>query len=198
MAKKYSIYRHPQHDAIVNLIRQGVRDKYVAQQLGVDKRAVARVRGILNLAAYNNATTMEDKLARFSVPGPDGHTGWNGRTATSGAPSIRHLGVDMPASHVAFRARTGRSPVGNVKAECDFLYCLTPAHLGDEIERRAVRMQERALHGLDPQPWDVCSKGLHTWDTDGRLQPDLTPYCLACNTGRKAEAREAKKAGVTS
>ncbi|AMD42780.1 hypothetical protein SEA_XKCD426_39 [Streptomyces phage Xkcd426] len=199
MIKERSTYRHPKHDAIAALVTAGVKDNAVAAQLGVNRRAVARVRDILGLRANTNSTTKEAKLAKFAVgPNADGHTGWTGRTATSGAPVIRHLRVEMPASHVAFEQRTGRPPVGIVKAECGQHDCLTPSHISDELERRAVRMQERALHGLDPQPWDVCSKGLHTWDESGRIQPDLTPYCCTCNTERAARVRKAKKQEATA
>jgi hypothetical protein len=196
MKKEPSSYRHPKHDQIAELVRAGARDRAVAAQLGVHNRAVTRVRDILGISHHrNNATTREAKLARFSTPVDDGgHIGWTGRRATSGAPVIRHLKVQIPATHVAFEQRTGRPPVGIVKAECGRNYCLTPAHISDEIERRNVRGQERALYGLDPVPWTTCPKDLHEWDKHGRFEPDLTPYCKGCNSERAARVRAARKA----
>lgn len=189
-----SAYRHPRHDAIVELIELGLRGNAIAAELGVDRRAVTRVRDILGLPTYKTATSMQQKVERFSTPLDGGHTGWTGRRKTNGLPAIRHRDAEIPASHVAFSGRTGRKPVGIVKAECGMSDCLTPGHLSDETERLTVRMQERALWGLDPVPWDVCPKGLHTWDEAGRLQPDLTPYCRACNSERAARIRAADKA----
>ncbi len=199
MNQEHGSYRHPKHDEIAALVNAGVNDRAVARQLGVHNRAVTRVRDILGVRHHNNSTTKEAKLARFiAAVDADGHTGWTGRKATSGAPVIRHLKVQIPASHVAFELRTGRPPVGLVKAECGRGYCLTPAHISDEIERRNVRGQERMLYGLDPVPWGLCPKELHTWEDSGRFQPDLTPYCKGCNTERAARVRNAQKAEAGS
>lgn len=197
MEKEPGRYRHPKHEQISQLVLAGGRDNAIANQLGVHKRAVTRVRDILGVVHHNNSTTREAKVERFSVAEADGHTGWTGRLGTSGAPVIRHLKVQIPASHVAFELRTGRPPVGIVLAECGRGHCLTPAHVSDEIERRNVRGQERALYGLDPTPWDTCPKGLHEWAEHGRFQPDLTPYCKGCNTERASRVRAARKAEAT-
>lgn len=194
MEKEPGPYRHPKHDQIAALVLAGAKDRAVAAQLKVHNRAVTRVRDILGLRHHNNSTTKEQKLERFRTPeDAAGHTRWTGRKATSGAPVIRHLGVQIPASHVAFELRTGRPPVGIVKAECGQDYCLTSAHISDEIERRNVRGQERALYGMEPVPWKRCPKGSHQWAEHGRFQPDLTPYCKGCNTERAGRVRRARK-----
>lgn len=194
MTKEPSSYRHPKHDEIAALVRQGWTDNAVAIHLKVHKRAVTRVRDIEHVPHRTNSTTREQKLDVFTTPmDADGHTGWTGRRGTSGVPVIRHRKVQMPASHVAFEMRTGRPPVGMVKAECGRDHCLTPAHVSDEIERRNVRGQERALYGLEPVPWTTCPKGLHQWDESGRFQPDLSPYCKGCNTLVAARVRDAKR-----
>lgn len=199
MTKKPGSYRHPKHDAIAELVLAGEKDRAVAAQLGVHNRAVTRVRDILGVKHHNNSTTKEAKLERFSTsPDADGHVGWTGRIANAGAPAIRHLKVQIPASHVAFELRTGRPPVGIVKAECGRAHCLAPTHLSDEIERRNVRGQERALYGLEPVPWSTCPKGTHEWDEYGRFQPNLTPYCKGCNTERAARTRRARKLEAAS
>lgn len=138
-----------------------------------------------------NRTTPQQKFASRAVLREDGHTGWTGRRATNGAPAVRQGDRSFPASHVAFQSRAGRPPVGHVKPECGYPNCLTGEHLSDDIERRKVRGQERALYGLDPVPWDVCPKGRHSWDAHGRFEPDLTPYCQGCNTDRVRAGRKA-------
>lgn len=194
MTKEPGSYRHPKHDEIAELVRDGWTDTAVAAHLGVHNRAVTRVRDILGLAHHTLSTTKEEKVARASVPEDGGHTRWTGRRANNRVPVIRQFKVQIPASHVAFEQRTGRQPVGIVKAECGREHCLTPAHVSDELERRNVRGQERAMYGLDPQPWDTCPKGIHGWSLHGRFQPDLTPYCKGCNSDRAARVRAARKA----
>lgn len=179
-------------ERIPELLREGLDNMAISKLTGADRRVVARVRRDLGMPPVRNRTTVEQKVARASVPREDGHTGWTGRRATTGAPTVRQDGKDATCSHVVFRARTGRDPVGMVKSECGFEDCLTPEHVSDELERRKVRGQERALYGLDPQPWDVCSKGLHEWEEHGRFEPDLTPYCRGCNTVRVRSGRAAR------
>lgn len=196
-------YRHPKHDAMAELLLKGLNDADIARQLNVHNRSVTRVRDLMGLPHWTSATTKLDKVLRCTVTAPDGHTGWNGRrarngrplddqgTRTPGTPVIRHYRVQIPASHVVFEQRAGREPVGIVKAECEFPQCLTGTHLSDEIERRNIRAQERALHGMAAVPWDLCPAGVHQWETDGRFEANLKPYCKSCNTQRKAAARVA-------
>jgi hypothetical protein len=193
-----SDYRHPKHDAMAALVREGHTDAVVAKRLHVDRRAVARVRGILGVPPKTNTTTKAQKLDRFSTELPDGHTGWTGRrNRVGGAPVIRHLGREMPAAAVVFEQRTGRTPVGICRADCGVQHCLTPDHVVDDIERRAVRMAERSLYGLPMKPWDECPEG-HGWNEHGRIEPDLTPYCKQCNTDRMARSRAARKEEATA
>ena len=190
-------YRHPQHDAIVQLVQRGMNDVTVASTLGVGRRAVARVRDILGMDPARDTTTPEEKLSRGLLPVDElGHTGWSGRYTTSGVPMISHKLAEVSASHIVFRQRTGREPVGLVKADCGVRDCLSPGHLTDELDRRKLRMFERDLLGMAPQPWEVCPKGLHSWDEHGRLQPSLKPYCGPCGTARTMAARAARKASA--
>lgn len=193
--------RHPRsiaqadEDAARKLISEGEHDSAVSKALGIDRRTSARIRRDMGMPPKRSAIPLDVKLRRDWRPREDGHTGWDGRRYSSGGPSVRKHGQDTPATHVAFKLRTGRYPVGIVKTECGERECLTPAHLSDEIERRTVRMQERALLGMVPQPWDVCPAGTHRWDEDGRLEPNLKPYCKSCNTERAAKSRAILKAG---
>lgn len=190
-----SSYRHPKHHQIVILLEAGWTDKAIAAELHVDRRASARVRGMLGIEPHRNGTTAGDKLDRFSMLCHDGHTRWTGRRNNSGgAPVIRQNGREIPAAAVAFERRTGRAPVGFAMAGCGFRHCLTPDHVTDDIERRAHRMWRRASAGLEAQPWTTCPER-HSWDEDGRVEPDLTVYCRACATNRARAARTTDENG---
>lgn len=187
-----SDYRHPKHDAMVRLLRDDLTDTAIAKQLRVDRRAVARVRGLLGMKPKTNATTLFHKLDQHTTEADaEGHVRWTGRTTRNGTPETRHLGKSVPAAHVAFERRTGRKPVGTCRADCGVKHCVADTHVQDDLERRTVRMQERALYGLEPKPWDECPEG-HGWDAHGRVEPDLTPYCKQCNTERAARSRAAR------
>lgn len=187
-------YRHPKHDEIEVRVRTGGTNLAIAAELKVDRRAVARVREILGMPPLSNGTTREDKLDRFSSePDVNGHVTWTGRRGNSGTPVIRHLGRERSAASVAFERRTGRTPVGQCASDCGVHQCIADGHVVDDLERRTVRMQERALYGLPQQPWDSCPEG-HSWEAEGRVEPDLTPYCRACGTDRYRRTRTAHNA----
>jgi hypothetical protein len=184
--------RHPLHDLIVAAIEEGGTNVGIGAALGCNKRTVARVREIIGHPPNSRTTTPAQKMAARAVPDGE-HVAWTGRRGPTGIPSIRVHNTTMSASHVAFEQRTGRKPVGIVKTECGYTHCLNGAHLSDEIERRAVRLQERALYGMDA-PWSICGAGLHDWDTWGRIEPKtLSLYCAACNTERARRIRQARQ-----
>lgn len=190
-------YRHHRHDDIVRLIQDGLSNKAVALELRVDRRAVVRIRAELGIQCpHPNATSRDAKVDRYAVTLDTGCVAWTGRLSTSGAPTIRHNGRELPAAHVAFERLYGRPPVGAVKVVCDLPRCLNPRHMGDELTRRSERMMERAVVGMPMRPWDVCPKGLHSWESDGRIEPNLTPYCKSCNTLRAARSRRSLAARI--
>lgn len=194
MQPKPSEYRHPKHDEIAAMLREGAADKAVCLATGADKRAVSRVRRILGLAPWTNAKTLAEKLAgQRTEPDENGHQFWTGRTGHSGTPVIRlRDNVYRPVAAVAFRQRTGREPDGQTYAECGVTHCVADAHVLDDQERRELRLQLRALQGFPP-PWDVCPKGVHDWATYGRVEPGLTTYCKGCNTVRARTAQSRLK-----
>jgi hypothetical protein len=136
-----------------------------------------------------NSNDLPAKLAAHSSqPDAAGHVTWDGRRGHHGRPVIKHQGRDVPAAAVAFEQRTGRQPVGICRADCDVRHCVAPDHVLDDIERRTVRLQLRQVYGWD-KPWDVCPSAGHSWDEHGRVEPDLTLYCRACNTERARRTR---------
>lgn len=141
---------------------------------------------------------LQAKLAQHSSqPDAAGHVTWSGRRGHQNRPIIKHLGRVIPAAVVAFEQRTGRQPVGITRADCDVRHCVAPDHVLDDLERRQVRLQERQLHGWEA-PWDVCPSAGHPWDEHGRVEPDLSLYCRACNTIRVRRSRKPKNAkGLT-
>ncbi len=188
--------KHPKHKTIASMVLKGRTDTAIAADLHLDRRTVAAIRAELGVAPTTNSTTKEAKLNRFSTePDPAGHVLWTGRFGTSGSPIIRHLKRDYTAASVAFERRTGRKPVGTCRADCGMTNCVADDHVEDDIERRTVRLQLRALHGREAV-WDECKDG-HSWEEHGRIEPNLTPYCRRCNTERARRSRDARKAERT-
>lgn len=141
----------------------------------------------------NEKEALEARLDRFiGEPDAAGHVEWNG-PRNQGTPVFKLSGREYSAAAVAFERRTGRKPVGTCRADCGVKHCIADSHVQDDLERRSVRLQLRALEGLEA-PWDVCPKGLHSWSEYGRVEPDLTVYCLACNTERARKSRANRKA----
>lgn len=178
--------RHPKHAAIAILIRHNRSDRSIAAELKVDRRAVARVRRIIDAGPVDTSKSLADKLADGAgKPDADGHMIWNGPISTGGIPRIRHLGHDLSVTRIVYERRTDRHPVGTVKADCGVRHCVAPTHVVDEIERRAVRL---LLRNLDrrPAPWAHCRKCGGDWETHGRIQRNLEIYCSNCTAVRNA------------
>lgn len=148
----------------------------------------------MNSAAKTSTTIQEKINAHLGAPDHAGHVAWSGKTTKHGAPLVRHAAKDHQVSHLIFEQRYGRKPIGMCRAGCGVAHCLNADHLEDDLTRRTVRLQLRALHGW-AAPWDICPKGLHQWAEDGRVEPDLTIYCRGCNTDRARKSRTAKTKG---
>lgn len=185
-------YRNPRHDEIAAAIRQGLSDPAVAKKLGVARKTVARVRLIENLPAFTKARTVAQIWIQDARAEDDGHTYWDGCRDTGGVPQIRSEGKYLRASHFAFETFHGRKPVGYVKADCGVAHCLTPSHIMDDLGRRKLYMQMRALEGLYGH-WETCPKCSADWETWGRVQPNLQIYCGSCSARRnRNESEEAE------
>lgn len=188
-------YRNPRHDEIADAIRQGLSDPAAAKLLGVARKTVARVRLIEQLPAFTTVRSVAEILAQDARPGEDGHTYWDGCRDTGGVPQIRFEGRYLRASHVAFETFHGRKPTGYVKADCDVPHCLTPSHLLDDLGRRKLYTQLRAMYGMTG-PWTICPVCGADWESAGRVQPNLQMYCGQCRSRR--HGRTTNETKVTS
>lgn len=177
--------RHPKYDEIVKLLHDGRTDSHIELNLHVGRAAVTRIRAAEGIAPVVRPQTLYEKLlAGLGLPEDiDGHIVWIG-VRSHGTPIIKHRGVEHPAAAIAFQIRTGRGQVGQARADCGMKHCMNGLHISDEIERRRMRLQLRAMIGL-PAPWAECKHG-HDWEGNGRIEPEpsLMLYCQACATGR--------------
>lgn len=182
--------QHPSHNRIVELIRAGKSDRSICERLRVSRKYIRQVRLDSGVEVFSKTRSIEDQLARFcSVEGPDGHVWWTGSVSTSGVPRVRINGKETPASHAIFERRTGRKPQGYVRTDCGLKHCVAPRHLMDDIERRKIRLQTRALLGY-PDHWTVCPACGSDWETEGRVEDKLTLYCRRCTTQRAQRNRK--------
>ncbi|MFK0069723.1 hypothetical protein [Streptomyces sp. NPDC091046] len=186
-------------DHLAELFAQGATNRAVSQTAGVDRNTAARYRAQLGFGpapkrpAPNRSTlTVEQKVLTLMRPAEGGHMEWTGRrTKSNGTPVFTHHERTYTARSVAFRAHTGRAPVGYVTAECDQPeWCVAPAHLEDEPGRTRARAALAVITGRATSLVE-CSRG-HATAEHRRYLPDGTPYCGACH----AEGKRARRAAA--
>ena len=171
------------------LTEQKLSDGQAARILGLSATTVARYRRLAGIPPLYGPTSLEAKYAKYAVPLDGGCVGWTGRTGHTGVPVIRHRSKDVPAAHVAFRTRTGRDPVGQVKPECGTRHCVSGLHVLDTPGRTEWRLTLRESCGLE-RPWDECYQG-HPWKLYGRIKADLSLYCSLCTTSHDRRKEDA-------
>ncbi|WP_433341685.1 hypothetical protein [Streptomyces sp. CA-253872] len=174
---------HPR-DAEIRALLPTMSSEAIAKHLGVDRVAVRRIRKAAGIAYTSGGpATPEEKWAGLLRPVEGGHTDWAGeRAGRSGTPVMRFRGRSVSPAGLAFRARTGRDPVGQVRAECGHPQCLTPDHVDDERGRQETRRLLRYVKGGTERP-ATCRYG-HDQAEDGRFESDGTAYCEACKRER--------------
>ncbi|MEW2068447.1 hypothetical protein [Streptomyces sp. NPDC007346] len=179
---------HPK-DAEVRALLAQMSNARIADTLGVDRAAVSRIRKLAGIewAGGPQFATVEELWATLVRPVDGGHLEWLGpRSSASRTPILRLRGKSASPAGIAFRKRTGRDPVGQVRAECGFRHCVDPAHVDDEPGRRRVREQVRAVRGLGPPP-AFCRHG-HDQAEHGKFEQDGEAYCEACKRDQKRTA----------
>lgn len=171
---------HPKDAQIRELITKGLSNAEVARQTRADRSAIRRIRGEMGIPVPpQHLQTLDEKWAQRTQPVEGGHLEWTGeRGTTSGTPLLRYRDQNHTAAAVAFRRRTGRDPVGHVKAECGVHQCVAPEHVEDEPGRDRLREQLRYLLGMGERP-QFCRRG-HDQAEHGRLLPDGVAYCRTC------------------
>jgi hypothetical protein len=177
--------QRPYRDRVIQLIEQGASDRSISERLKINRKYVSDVRAELGVAPFTWVRSIDEQLAAYcSIAGPDGHVWWTGSVSgSSGAPRIRVRRKEVPAAHVIFERRAGRPAVGQVRADCGVKHCVAPSHVMDDVERRKVRLQTRALLGY-PDHWKTCSTCGGDWDAEGRVEEKLSLYCRRCATER--------------
>lgn len=182
--------QHPLRDWVVEQIRAGRSDRSIHDQAGVNRKVIRSIRQETGVNVFSRTKSIEEQLTLYCVgPCPNGHVLWTGSVSSSGAPRIRINAREVPASHAIFEQRAGRSAVGHVRADCDVKHCVAPGHLMDDLERRKVRLQTRALLGY-PDHWDFCETCSSSWEHEGRVEEKLSLYCRRCTTMRSQRNRE--------
>ncbi|GHA94137.1 hypothetical protein [Streptomyces chryseus] len=179
---------HPR-DAEIRALLRHMSNNQIALELKVDRAAVRRIRGEAGIAYVPpKHTSAEEKWAGLVREVDGGHLEWLGeRAGRSGTPVMRFREKSVSPAGIAFTKRTGRAPVGQVRAECEFRHCVAPAHVDDEPGRLHVRQQLRAITGAPERP-KVCRHG-HDQAVHGRLEPDGAPYCGVCKRDQKRAHR---------
>ena len=125
---------------IDHLLRAGLPDRRIAQQLHLDNRTVAAARRDLGLPTCRPgrqpAASAEDLWRARVEEINGGHMRWTGYTSSSGVPLVRHGGRLHTAYRIAWRIRTGRDPDGYVRPMCGMSGCVAPNHVDDTATRR--------------------------------------------------------------
>ncbi|MEV1063420.1 hypothetical protein [Streptomyces sp. NPDC050263] len=178
---------HPKDAQIRELLHAGLGNNDIARQLGVDRAAVRRIRADARVPLpLRQPMSLDAKWEANTQPLEGGHLEWTGsRAKKSGTPVLRSGDRMHTAAAVAFRRRTGRDPVGQVKAECGMRQCVAPDHVEDEPGRVRLREQLRHVMGMGARK-PRCRRG-HDQAEHGRYEPDGTAYCQACH-GQEAGA----------
>jgi DNA invertase Pin-like site-specific DNA recombinase len=178
---------HPKDAEIRELLHRGRSNNAIAEQLGVDRAAVRRIRKEVGIPSpAPQPLSLEEKWKERTRPLEGGHLEWTGqRVNASRSPVLHYKGEYHSPTSIAFRIRTGRDPVGYAIADCGMRQCVAPDHVEDEAGRLAKRQEIRRDRGLDDRP-DLCAHG-HDQAEHGRLEGDGRPYCEACKRERKTE-----------
>ncbi|WP_327368758.1 hypothetical protein [Streptomyces sp. NBC_01217] len=126
-------------------------DRAIARITGVHFTTVARYRRLLNLPRIpqpdKTAGTVEEQWRRRVRPAADGHMEWTGAYNSADVPTFSYHGTPTSARVIAFRIRTGRTPVGYVKAVCDHPGCVAPRCVEDKPGRDRLAQLLAAVGG---------------------------------------------------
>jgi hypothetical protein len=139
---------------LIGLLEAGATNRAAADALGIDKETPARYRAALGIApapravqSHRTTITVEQAWRRNVQPLDGGHMRWVGPLNSAGVPTFSYRTRATSARVVAFRIRTGRNPVGYVKAQCDTPGCVAPQCVDDRPGRAHAAELLAELHG---------------------------------------------------
>lgn len=130
-------------DTILELMRAGYSDRYIARQVHMATRRVSQIRaraGLPKVACGPKPSTAEDRFWRLAEPTDDGHLLWPLAATTM---RLGHQGPKASIRRIAFRIRYQRDPIGQVRPGCGQPGCVHPQH----VEDQPMRDQYRAIFG---------------------------------------------------
>lgn len=173
--------------AVAELLRHGLSNKAVVQQIDIHHVTVGKIRRELGIARHPSgrksyATAEEAWRARVE-PAEGHHLRWTGSHSSDGVPVFMHDGRTLSAYRTAFQLRTGREPVGHVFPACEVVpKCVAPECMDDTAARTRDRSALAAILGLQ-QYAEVCLNG-HRYAETARFLPDGARYCSGCRRVR--------------
>ncbi|WP_327357863.1 hypothetical protein [Streptomyces sp. NBC_01304] len=170
------MYQNATREQIITALQKGKSVNAIAAELRADRGRIRRIRDESGIPVHvPQYPTAEEKWQLYARPVEGGHREWTGPRASRGGTPVMRIGTTSHRpSGIAFRIRTGRDPVGQVKSECGLKHCVEPAHDDDEAGRREARAK------LHPGPLTGRCKYGHERAEHGRFEPDGTAYCARC------------------
>lgn len=134
-------------EQVVDLLKEGLSDKQVAQRLRTNPKRVSRIRAEEGIPPYApRPRTLEELWAAHTQPVDGGHVLWTGGTS-QGRPVVRIDGATRSVLKIAFRREYGRDPDGPVQPGCGMRMCVAGPHLEDRPMRQRTEALYAAIFG---------------------------------------------------
>lgn len=130
------------------MLRKGIPQMHIANQLGVAPATVQRAREALGLPApragrRDRYDSIEDAFRANTEAVDDGHVIWQCST-----PNVCFRQQRIPATRVSFELHHGRPPVGPVLPNCEVGGCVAGDHLTDKPMREANQRADKAFAAI--------------------------------------------------
>ncbi|MEV5140325.1 hypothetical protein AB0K71_06050 [Streptomyces syringium] len=179
-------------DEIAALLRQGLTNTAIAQQLPVSRQQVAQARRDLRIPDVpRQKSTLEEKWGARTQRVEGGHIMWTGERSASGSMVFWHCSKSYTAHRVAFLIKHGRWPVGVARTSCAYRGCVAPDHTDDEVGRRRTYEQLRYIAGYSAPP-ATCVHG-HDQGEHGAFTAEGHSFCRRCQVAHNRKAKERRR-----